>query len=390
MVCRSIYTVLAAGEASVASRGGSQRRRKAGRAPVAQAVTKHGPRRRYGTNPNSRLGQRTSSPPSPHRQEWESAMSTTFFIGIDIAKDSFQVASRPAHLHGSYLNTRKGHREFMHRLRDLNVTQIVLEATGGYEKPLAVELLQDGYNVVIANPRQVRDFARGLGKLAKTDPIDADVIAQFSEIVKPQPRPPKTPHVEALAELVTRRRQLNDLLTQETNRAAMIHHVKVRKSIRKMIKTLEHQIRELDELIDDYIQSDDDLQDKDRLLRSTPGIGPQTSAMLLSHLPELGRLNRHQIAALVGLAPYDRKSGKQTRGAHIAGGRKEVRCMLYMATLTARRWNPKILHFAKTLENQGKPYKVIMTACMRKLLIISNAIIRDQKLWSTKKILKTT
>jgi len=317
-------------------------------------------------------------------------MSTTFFIGIDIAKESFQVASRPAQLHGSYLNTSKGHRDFIRSLHDLNVAQIVLEATGGYEKPLAVELLQAGFNVVIANPRQVRDFARGLGKLAKTDPIDADVIAHFSEIVKPQPKPPKTPHIEALAELVTRRRQLNNLLTQETNRAAMIHHVKVRKSIRKMIKTLEQQIRELDELIDDYIQSDDDLQHKNRLLQSTPGIGPQTSAMLLSHLPELGQLNRHQIAALVGLAPYDRKSGKQNRGAHIAGGRKEVRCMLYMAALTARTWNPAIRHFSQTLEKQGKSFKVVMTACMRKILIISNAIIRDQQLWTSKKILKNT
>jgi transposase len=386
----SIGTVLAADEASVASRGSSQRRRKAGRVQVLKAVTKRGPRRRYGTNPNSRLGQQQYSLPSPHRQERENAMSTTFFIGIDIAKESFQVASQPVQLHGSYLNTTKGHREFIHSLRDLSVAQIVMEATGGYEKPLADELLQAGYNVVVANPRQVRDFARGLGKLAKTDPIDAGVIAQFSEIVKPRPKQPKTPHIEALSELVTRRQQLHDLLTQETNRDAMIHHVKVRKSIRKMIKTLEQQIRELDELINDYIQSDDDLQHKDRLLQSTPGIGLQTSAMLLSHLPELGRLNRHQITALVGLAPYDRKSGKKDAGSHIAGGRKEVRCMLYMAALTARRWNPKILHFAENLEQSGKPFKVIMTACMRKLLIISNAIIRDQELWSAKKILKNT
>ncbi len=370
------------------SREGGTRRRKTGRVLVTKAVTKRGPRRPYGTNPNSRLGQRHPSPPSPHRQERENAMSATFFIGIDIAKESFQVASQPVKLHGSYLNTRKGHREFLGSLKDLRVTQIVLEATGGYEKPLAVELIQAGYNVVVANPRQVRDFARGLGKLAKTDPIDADTLAQFSKIVNPQPRMPKTPHIEALAELVTRRRQLNDLLTQESNRDKMIHHVKVRKSIRKMIKTLEYQIRELDELINDYIQSDDDLQHKDHLLRSTPGIGPQTSAMLLSHLPELGQLNRHQIAALVGLAPYDRKSGKQNRGAHIAGGRKEVRSMLYMAALTARTWNPAIRHFSQTLEKQGKSFKVVMTASMRKLLVISNAIIRDQQLWTLKKILK--
>jgi len=317
-------------------------------------------------------------------------MSATLFIGIDIAKESFQVASRPAHLHGSYLNTRQGHRDFLHRLPDLDVALIVLEATGGYEKPLAAELVQAGYHVVVANPRQVRDFARGLGRLAKTDPIDADILAHFGEIVQPQPKPPQNPETEALAELVTRRRQLIDLLTQETNRAAMIHHVKVRKSIRKMIKTIEFQIRELDDLIQDHIQANDDFQHKDHILRSTPAIGPQTSAMLLSHLPELGQLNRHQIAALVGVAPYDRQSGKQTRGAHIAGGRKEIRSMLYMAALTARRCNPAIRSFALRLEQQGKAFKVVITACMRKLLVILNALIRDQQLWTAKKILKTT
>jgi transposase len=341
-------------------------------------------------NPNSRLGQRQTSPPSPHRQERENAMSAPLCIGIDIAKESFQVASQPVHLQGSYLNTPKGHREFLRSLQTLGVTQIVLEATGGYEKPLAVELLQAGYHVVVVNPRQVRDFARGLGKLAKTDPIDADTLAQFSQIVKPQPKPPRKPHIETLAELVTRRRQLSDLLTQESNRSQMIHHVKVRKSIRKMMKVLEHQIRQLDELIDEQIQADDDLQHNDRLLRSTPGIGPHTSAMLLSHLPELGQLNRHEIAALVGLAPYDRKSGKQDRGAHIAGGRKQVRCMLYMAALTARNWNPSIRHFSETLEKQGKSFKVVITACMRKLLVICNAIVRDQQLWTPKKYVKNT
>jgi transposase len=247
MASSSIGTVLAADEASVASRGGSQRRRKADPTSVFQAVVKQGPRRPYGTNPNSRLGQPAIGGPSPHRQEREYAMSTALFIGIDIAKASFQVASRPVQLHGSYLNTRQGHRDFIHSLKDLSVAQIILEATGGYEKPLAAELVQAGYNVIIANPRQVRDFARGIGTLAKTDPIDADVLALFGEMVKPTPKMPKNPETEALAELVTRRRQLTDLLTQETNRAAMIHHVKVRKSIRKMIKIIEFQIRELDD-----------------------------------------------------------------------------------------------------------------------------------------------
>jgi len=309
-------------------------------------------------------------------------MSQPLWIGIDVAKDAFQVASRPAQLRGAWLNTRPGHREFLGALEGLTIARIILEATGGYEKALAVELVQAGYAVVVAHPRQVRDFARGLGRLAKTDPLDADTLAQFGEKVPLTPKPPPNAPTEALAELVTRRRQLTDLLTQETNRAGMIHHVKVRKSIRKMIKTLEFQIRELDELIQDHIQADDDFQPKDCLLRRVPGIGPQTSAMLLSHLPELGQLNRHQIAALAGVSPYDRQSGQQTRGAHIAGGRKEVRCLLYMAALTAYRCNPQIRRFAQTLQQQGKAFKVMITACMRKLLIILNAILRDQRLWT--------
>jgi len=317
-------------------------------------------------------------------------MSNEFCIGIDVAKQAFQVASRPAQWMGSYPNNRQGYQEFLTCLQDHRITLIVLEATGGYEKPLAAELVQAGYPVVVANPRQVRDFARGLGRRAKTDPIDAETIAQFGEIVQPRPKPLQKPEIEALAELVTRRRQLTDLLTQETNRSQMIHHAKVRKSIRKMIKTLEYQIRELDDLIDEQIQADDDFQNKNQILRSAPGIGPQTTAMLLSHLPELGQLNRHQIAALAGLAPYDRQSGQQVRRAHIAGGRKEIRCLLYMAALTARTYNPAIRRFAQRLEAQGKPFKVVMTACMRKLLLILNALIRDQQVWTPKKFLKNT
>ena len=314
-------------------------------------------------------------------------MSPEFYLGIDVAKNSFQVASRPVQIQGSYPNTRPGHRDLIGDLRPCQIARIVLEATGGYEKALAAELVQAGYNVVVANPRQVRDFARGMGRLAKTDPIDADTLALFGEKVPLTPKTPPNAPTEALAELVTRRRQLIDLHTQETNRAQMIHHVKVRKSIRKMIKTLEFQIREIDELIQEHIQADEDFQRKDQILRSTGGVGPQTSAMLLSRLPELGRLNRHQVAALVGLAPYDRKSGKQDRRAHIAGGRADVRSLLYMAALSAQRFNPAIKTFAQRLQDQGKPFKVVITACMRKLLIILNALLRDQIPWTLKKLL---
>lgn len=315
-------------------------------------------------------------------------MSPTLVLGIDVAKESFVVASRPAQVQGSYPNTRQGHQQLLRDLSDQHVELLVMEASGGYERALAAELVQAGQSVVVANPRQVRDFARGVGRLAKTDPIDADVIAHFGQVVKPAPKPASNPDVDALAELVTRRRQLTALLTQEINRAPMSRHLKVRKSIRKMVKTLEYQIRGLDELIQEHIQTDDDFRDKDRILRSLPGVGPHTSAMLLAHLPELGQLNRHQVAALVGLAPFDQRSGKQVRPAHIAGGRKQVRCLLYMAALTARRCNPMIRHFAQRLEAQGKSFKVVLTACMRKLLVTLNAMIRDKQVWSTEKITK--
>jgi len=317
-------------------------------------------------------------------------MSSTLVLGIDVAKDTVEIASRPAQIHGEFANTRAGHQKLLKALAGHSIQLIVVEATGGYERALAAELAQADYRVVVANPRQVRHFAYGVGELAKTDPIDANTLAFFGEVVKPTPKPTQDPNIESLAELVTRRRQLVGLLTQETNRLPMCRHIVVRKSVRKMIKTLEHQIKQIDELIQDHIQADDNFQQKNQILRSTPGIGPKTSSMLLAHVPELGHLNRHQIAALIGLAPYDRRSGTLVRPAHIAGGRQHVRCALYMATVTARRCNPVIRHFAQRLEAQGKSFKVVITACMRKLLVILNAMIREQTPWSAESITKNS
>lgn len=242
--------------------------------------------------------------------------------------------------------------------------------------------------VVIANPRQVRQFAKGLGQLAKTDPIDAQVLAQFAQIVKPAPKPHSKPQIAELAELVRRRRQLNDLRTQESNRLQMIHHPKVKKSIQKMIKTLDYQISQIDELIREYIDTNDDFKAKDSILQSTPGVGPQTSAILIANLPELGSLNRQQIAALVGVAPYDFRSGCFAGKSHIWGGRKDVRSLLYMSAITAARCNPVIRALADRLKQKGKAFKVIITACMRKLLVILNTMIKNQTLWTPEKILK--
>lgn len=311
-------------------------------------------------------------------------MSEQVYVGIDVAKDTLEIATCPDLIKTCLPNTPEGHRQFCQLFKKYPISLIVLEATGGYERPLAAELLVESLPVVVVNPRQVRDFAKGMGQLAKTDPIDAGMIAQFAQIVKPALKPQFKAQTAELAELVKRRRQLNDLRTQEANRLLMIHHPKVKKSITKMVKTLVFQIDEIDRLIRDYIEGDDDFTTKDRIIQSTPGVGPQTSAMLISHLPELGTLNRQEIAAMAGLAPWDHSSGKSKGKAHIWGGRKDVRSVLYMAAMTAWRCNPTIRTLANRLKQNGKPFKVVITACMRKLLVILNTMIRNQTVWTLK------
>jgi transposase len=376
-----------AGEASAASRASTCRQREFGRDRVFKAATKQEPRRRYGTSPNSRLSRRKKA--SSHLQVREKTMSDEkIYVGIDVSKDTFNIASCPSVLKTSLPNTPQGHSQLCKHLKEFPIAIVVMEATGGYEKPIIAELLEAQLPAVVVNPRQVRDFARGMGQLAKTDSIDAEVLAKFAQLVQPAPRPNKTSQMTDLAELVHRRRQLNNLRTQESNRLAMAHHQKVRKSVQQVIKVLDHQIAQIDELISEHIKSDDNFSQKDKILRSTPGIGPQTSAMLLSQMPELGSLNRQEVAALAGLAPFDRSSGKWIGKGHIWGGRKDVRSVLYMAALTARRCNPVIRRFAQRLEAQGKVFKVVITACMRKLLIILNTMIRNQTLWTEEIILK--
>lgn len=309
-------------------------------------------------------------------------MTDALYVGVDVAKDSFDVASDPAGLKLSLPNDPTGRQKLLDTLQTHRVALIVMEATGGYERRLASDLIQAGFNVVVANPRQVRDFARGMGELAKTDSIDAAVLAKFARIVQPKPRPQPSGQAEVLSELVTRRRQLTDLHTQESNRLPMARHAKVRKSLQKSIRALEQQIIDLDKLIHDNIQSDDGLRHKDEIVRSFKGVGPGTSSMLLSHLPELGSLNRQEIAALVGVAPWDFKSGKWAGKSKIWGGRMEVRNMLYMAALAAIRSNQTIRDFYQRLISKGKLFKVAITACMRKMLVILNTIVRNDCKWA--------
>jgi transposase len=308
-------------------------------------------------------------------------MTEPLYVGIDVAKDSFQVASDPAGLNLSLPNDPQGRQQLLDCLQNRTLGLIVMEATGGYERTLVADLIQAGYPVVIANPRQVRDFARGMGQRAKTDAIDAQVIAHFGRLIQPKPRPRPADQTVDLAELVSRRQQLNGLLTAESHRLPMARNANVRKSLLQVIRTLERQRDKLDKLIRDHIESDDGLQHKNQLLQSFKGVGPAASAMLLSHLPELGSLNRQEIAALVGLAPWDARSGKWAGKSRISGGRREVRSMLYMAALAAIRWNPAIRTFYQRLVSQGKQFKVAITACMRKILVILNTLIRNDTLW---------
>ena len=303
-------------------------------------------------------------------------MSEALFVGIDVAKDSFCVACRPEGIRLSLPNNSEGHRNLVVALRKHRVELIVMEATGGYERSLTAELLQEGFPVVVANPRQVRDFARGLGKMAKTDPIDADVLAQFAQTVHPTPRAFKDLE---FAEFVSRRRQLVELHTQESNRLDTLRHPTVRRRAQSLLRTIQREIDEIEQLIQKHIQGDDELRRKDQILRSTPGVGPQTSAMLLAHLPELGQISRQAIAALAGLAPWDHKSGKFNGRSHIFGGRSQVRSVLYMAALTATRCNPQIKAFYQRLIHEGKLFKVAITACMRKLLITLNTMLKEQR-----------
>ena len=303
------------------------------------------------------------------------------FVGIDVAKDHLDLDAvpNPAPLRVAY--DPDGLAQVSAYLHKLQPVLIVLEASGGYERRVAAELLAAGFHVVVANPRQVRDFARGLGQWAKTDPLDASVLARFAQIVQPKPRPAPSAPVSALSELVTRRRQLVGLRTQEQNRLGLITAKPVVQSIRKVLKLLDAQIAQLDALINDQIQSDDGLRAKDQIIQSVPGVGPQTSAMLLACLPELGSLNRQQIAALVGVAPWDFKSGKFAGKSRIFGGRAPVRDVLYMAALAAAKHNPTFRAFAHRLTAKGKAAKVVLVAVIRKLLITLNTMLRTNQPW---------
>ena len=307
------------------------------------------------------------------------------FVGLDIAKDHIDVSVRPTEDQWRSDQTDAGIGELVTRVIALTPALVVVESTGGYETAVVTALAVAHVPVAIVNPRQVRDFAKAIGRLAKTDAIDAAVLALFAERVRPDVRPLADEAHQELVALVTRRRQLVDMLTAERNRLAMARR-SIRASVQQHVRWLERRIHDADADLTATIQQSPLWRAKDDLLRSVPGIGPITSSLLIALLPELGALSRREIASLVGVAPLNRDSGRQRGRRVVWGGRAAVRAPLYMATLVATRHNPVIRTFYQRLRALGKPPLVALVAAMRKLLTILNAMVKHQQSWQPVKV----
>ena len=302
------------------------------------------------------------------------------YVGIDVAKDMLDVALRPTGGRWRVAHDEQGLAQLVAALAALTPALIVLEATGGLELELVGALALAGLPVVVVNPRQVRDFARATGRLAKTDALDAAVLAHFAEAVRPPLRPLSDAQTQTLRQLLTRRRQLVGMRVAEGQRLTRASAA-VRPSIEAHLAWLEQQLGALETELQQQLRSSPVWRERDQLLRSVPGVGEQLSLTLLAELPELGRLNRRAIAALVGVAPFNRDSGRRRGRRTIWGGRARVRAMLYMGALSASRHNPVIRAFYQRLLAAGKPKKVALTACMRKLLVILNAMLKHHTPW---------
>jgi transposase len=303
------------------------------------------------------------------------------FVGIDVAQATLEIAVRPTGESWQVANDEVAFGALVDRLQELAPTLIVLEATGGLQLPVVGALAAAGLPVVAMNPRQVRDFAKATGKLAKTDRIDAQVLAHFADAVRPEMRPLPDAATRELAILVARRRQLLEMRVAEQNRSRGVPP-RIRAQIREHITWLNRCLADLDHELGQHVRSSPVWRERVDLLRSTPGVGPILSATMLADLPELGTLSHKQIAALVGLAPLNQDSGKKRGKRVVWGGRASVRGALYMATLVATRHNPVIRAFYQRLLATHKPKKLALTACMHKLLTILNAMVRRQTRWS--------
>lgn len=308
-------------------------------------------------------------------------MSNNRFVGIDVSRASLDGFVRPSGETWTAPNTPEGHALLATKLAELEPTLVVLEATGGVQRPVVRALGQAGVPVAVVNPRQVRDFARAVGRLAKTDILDAEILAWFGEAVRPDPQPTPDETMQHLADLVSRRRQLVEMAAAEKNRLGTATP-EIRPGIERHLRWLEGEIEKLDQEIAQLERADPRWREREALLRSVPGVGPVLSATLLGCLPELGELNRKKIAALVGVAPFSRDSGARSGKRSVWGGRGNVRAVLYMGALTAVRCNPVLRAFYHRLLATGKPTKVALVACMRKLLVILNAMVKNNTPWN--------
>jgi len=302
-------------------------------------------------------------------------------VGIDVSKDWLDVALRPTGESFVVKRTPAGIEDLVERLKDLSPALVAIEATGGFEAVVAAALAGAGLPVVVVNPAQVRAFAVALGKRAKTDPIDAAVIAHFAEATKPQLRQLPDEKTRFLADLIARRRQIVEMLAAESQRARRISDHRLTRSITRLRKALEEELAELERLIADHMRRSTVWVEKEKLLASVPGVGKTIARTLIAELPELGSLDRRQIAALVGLAPWTRQSGQWRGKSFIGGGRKTVRSALFVGAMVAARYNPQLKQFRDKLVAAGKPKLLALVAVARKLITILNAILRDRRPW---------
>jgi transposase len=304
------------------------------------------------------------------------------FVGIDVSKSTLDVCIEPDEktLHVAY--DEAGIKQIVDRLKEVSSTLIVIEATGGLEIRIATELASKGLQVAVINPRQARDFAKATGRLAKTDQVDAAMLAAFAKAIRPQARPLRDEDTCALNDMVSRRRQLIDMRVQETLRLGTAASKPLQKNLSKHIAWLDKQIAEIDADLTKRLRNSDVWRIKDDMLRGIPGVGAVTTLTVLAKCPELGTLNRREIAALTGVAPLANDSGKHRGKRFIWGGRADVRAVLYMAAVSAIRCNEPIKAFSERLKKAGKPPKVVIVACMRKLLTIMNSMLKKNEPWS--------
>ena len=348
---------------------------------IEPVVQRGAPSVALSVNPNSRSGRRQSIPHLQGRVMDQADQALPCFVGIDVAKKHLDIHVRPTGTSFTVSRDTAGLDELLARLRPLQPSLIVLEATGGYETIVLATLGGAGLPVLAVNPRQIRDFARACGRLAKTDSLDAAVIALFAERIRPELRPQPDAATQAIAELAARRRQIVEMISAESRRRQQAATKRVQNNINIHISWLQKELSSIDVELDTTIRGSAVWASSEDLLVSVPGVGKTVAHTLIAHLPELGTLDRREIAALAGVAPFNYDSGSHRGSRSIRGGRSVVRAKLYMAAWVATRCNPVIKTFYERLIAAGKQRKVAIVACMRKLLTILNALIREKKPW---------